>query len=195
MQTNDNTAKVAFPAFPNGLQKVYQETIIFAAQRHEGQRLLRDGVPYLVHLCNVCMEIFFAASYTPGFNLLLAMRAALLHDVLEDTQTTQMELVEKFGDATAAGVKALTKDAALPKELQMVDSLRRIKEQPVEIWAVKLADRITNLQEPPSVWSAEKISRYKDEAIFIYETLCAGNAFLAERLKTEIKKYNTTTIP
>lgn len=44
------------------------------------------------------------------------------------------------------------------KKLQMQDSLRRIKSQPREVWMVKMADRITNLQPPPGHWSEEKDS-------------------------------------
>jgi len=47
---------------------------------------------------------------------------------------------------------ALTKNENLPKEQQISDSLTRIKKRSFEAWAVKLADRITNLQIPPSVW-------------------------------------------
>jgi len=71
----------------------------------------------------------------------------------------------------------------------MADSLSRIKEQPREIWMVKLADRITNLQPPPGHWSAEKIERYREEGKKILKEL--GNAcfFLKERLEKKIKAY------
>jgi guanosine-3',5'-bis(diphosphate) 3'-pyrophosphohydrolase len=46
----------------------------------------------------------------------------------------------------------LTKKENLPKGEKMVDSLKRIKDLQKEVWAVKLADRITNLQEPPQSW-------------------------------------------
>jgi guanosine-3',5'-bis(diphosphate) 3'-pyrophosphohydrolase len=83
----------------------------------------------------------------------------------------------------------LTKNETLPKEERMSDSLRRIKQQSKEIWAVKMADRITNLQPPPAHWTREKISRYREEAQIIYTELKDGNAYLAERLKVEISKY------
>jgi len=70
-------------------------------------------------------------------------------------------LEDRFGKAVTDGVKALTKNESLPKDRQMSDSLHRIKLQPSEIWAVKLADRITNLQPPPAYWSREKIPNYK----------------------------------
>jgi guanosine-3',5'-bis(diphosphate) 3'-pyrophosphohydrolase len=119
----------------------------------------------------------------------LAVQVALLHDVLEDTQMPEDELIKCFGQQVASGVKALTKNEALPKEERMTDSLRRIKQQPKEVWAVKLADRITNLQPPPPHWTQEKIVQYRGEAQVIYEELKDGNAYLSARLKAEIKKY------
>ena len=108
---------------------------------------------------------------------------------MEDTPTTEAELASEFGTAVAVGVKALSKNECLPKEEQLPDSLRRIKEHPAEIWAVKLADRIANLQPPPDYWTHEKIQRYKQEAILIYKELADGNKYLAERLWREIEKY------
>ncbi|WP_435525875.1 hypothetical protein [Chryseobacterium indoltheticum] len=58
------------------------------------------------------------------------------------------------------------------------------------MWAVKLADRITNLQRPPHFWSAEKIKKYKEEAITILNELNGGNEYLENRLREKIKNYN-----
>jgi guanosine-3',5'-bis(diphosphate) 3'-pyrophosphohydrolase len=102
------------------------------------------------------MEIMVAGHLTDSFNLKLALPVALLHDTLEDTNTTPDELSQIFGEEITQGVMSLTKDEFLPKEQQMDDCLRRIILQPKEIWAVKLADRITNLQPPPSHWIEQK---------------------------------------
>jgi guanosine-3',5'-bis(diphosphate) 3'-pyrophosphohydrolase len=171
------------------IQSIYQETILFAAERHGEQKIPGSEIPYIVHVSNVCMEILFAATQTEDFNLPLAMQAALLHDVLEDTQTTEAELEDRFGKAVTDGVKALTKNESLPKDQRISDSLHRIKLQPKEIRAVKLADRITNLQPPPAYWSREKILNYKKDAILIYDMLKESNPYLADRLKSEIERY------
>jgi len=172
-------------------QTVYQQTIAFAGERHAKNNQLIPGtsVPYIVHSSNVCMEILFAAHQTDHFNLEFAIKLALLHDILEDTDTTESELSERFGTDVLEGVKALTKNDNLPKEEKMIDSLERIKKQPKEVWAVKLADRITNLQPPPAHWTAEKIDQYHQEACLIYETLKEGNTYLAVRLKKAIENY------
>jgi guanosine-3',5'-bis(diphosphate) 3'-pyrophosphohydrolase len=173
----------------NNIQTLYQQAVKFAAERHGNQLIPGSGIPYVVHLSNVCMEILFAARETLNFNLPLAVQVALLHDVLEDTQTREDELTACFGQQVASGVKALTKNSALPKEERMADSLRRIKQMPHEIWAVKLADRITNLQPPPVHWTTDKIVDYGREAQIIYDELKDGNAYLANRLKIKINEY------
>ncbi|GHT28759.1 phosphohydrolase [Bacteroidia bacterium] len=171
------------------IQTLYQKTILFAAERHGEQKIPCSNIPYIVHVSNVCMEIIFAATHTNGFDLPLAMQVALLHDILEDTPTTENELETQFGVAVTEGVKALTKNENLPKAEQMPDSLRRIREQPKEIRAVKLADRITNLQPPPDYWTQEKIRQYHLDSILIYNTLKDENTFLAERLLNESRMY------
>ena len=171
------------------IQTIYQRTLHYAALKHGDQKVPGSDIPYVVHLSNVCMEVIFAAMHTDDFDLEFAVQVALLHDVLEDTPTQETELEALFGTAVTAGVKALTKNENLPKEEQMPDSLRRIKVQPKEIWSIKLADRITNLQPPPNYWTAEKIANYRQEAMLIYKELHEGNTYLAERLWNEIEKY------
>jgi len=171
------------------IQSLYQETIKFAAHHHSQQKIPGTELPYLVHLSNVAMEILIASEKSADFQLALAIPVALLHDCLEDTETTLEELTDHFGKEVAEGVLALTKNSALEKNERMSDSLKRIKQQPKEIWAVKLADRITNLQTPPAHWSDEKIKKYKAEALLILNELHDGNRYLAQRLKEKITSY------
>ncbi|MDR1620994.1 MAG: HD domain-containing protein [Synergistaceae bacterium] len=174
------------------IQTIYQTAILFAGDRHamKNQTLPDSHIPYVVHLSNVCMEILVADRHTENFNLKLAVQTALLHDVLEDTETTTLELEECFGGLVTYSVQALTKDKDLSKEKRMEDSLRRIKECPKEVWAVKLADRITNMQKPPNSWGPDKISQYHGEAKLILSELREGNQYLANRLEKKIKDYS-----
>jgi guanosine-3',5'-bis(diphosphate) 3'-pyrophosphohydrolase len=135
------------------------------------------------------MEILIAGSNTTDFDLPFAVKVALLHDTLEDTATTIDELENTFGLPIAIAVQALSKDSKLPKEQQMQDSLKRIKKLQPEVWAVKLADRITNLQPPPSYWDNAKKTKYREEAKVILAELKAGNEYLANRLGKKIEEY------
>jgi guanosine-3',5'-bis(diphosphate) 3'-pyrophosphohydrolase len=175
----------------NEVQSVYQEAIKFASLKHlaKSQTVKGTNLPYVVHLSNVAMEIFMAAKHTRRFDLIFAVQLALLHDTLEDTETTPEEIIELFGKAVADGVSALSKDKDLPKEEQLSDSLQRIKIQPMEVWAVKLADRITNLQPAPRQWSVEKRKSYVVEAQLILDELGEANDYLANRLRAKIAEY------
>ena len=110
---------------------------------------------------------------------------------MEDTNTTYDELAEIFSDRVANGVLALSKDKKLPKENQLIDSIERIILQPKEVWSVKLADRITNLQPPPAHWSQEKVFKYHIEAQTILEKLNGGNKYLEDRLAHKIDDYKS----
>jgi len=73
--------------------------------------------------------------------------------------------------------------------MQLEDYLGRIKMQPREIWMVKMADRITNLQPPPDHWDSPMIERYRAGAELIYRELGFASAYLKERLKMKIDRY------
>jgi len=172
-------------------QTLYQKAIVFAAGKHQetDQKIPGSNLPYVVHLSNVTMEIIIAASQSANFNLDFAIQVALLHDVLEDTSATFEELKLEFGLDIANAVSALTKNSQLLKEQQMLDSLFRIKKLSAEVWAIKMADRITNLQKPPLHWEKSKKIKYQEEARVILAELKDGNAYLARRLAEKIKEY------
>lgn len=172
-------------------QKLYQEAIKFATTKHleKEQKVPGTNLPYVVHLSNVAMEIIIASANSDNFDLGFAVQVALLHDTIEDTTTDFGELENKFGVRIAEAVSALTKNKEVPKEQQMHDSLTRIKKLQPEVWAIKLADRITNLQPPPPNWDNEKKNKYQKEARIILSELKEGNDFLARRLETKIVEY------
>lgn len=174
------------------IQKLYQQAISYAAEKHaqNNQKIPGTNLPYVVHLSNVAMELLVASSANDGFNMEFAVQVALLHDLIEDTDTTCEEIEDRFGVDIMNAVKALTKNKKLPKDQQLADSLIRINKLQPEVWAVKLADRITNLQPPPQHWDNEKIIQYQKEARTIYDELKQGNDFLANRLKQKIEEYS-----
>jgi (p)ppGpp synthase/HD superfamily hydrolase len=173
----------------NWLQETYIKALNKAAYAHQGQKMPGSERPYITHLSFVSMEVIAALSVETEHDGNLAIQCAILHDTIEDTDTTFEEIKTEFGESVAHGVLALTKDQNLAKHLQMADSLQRIKEQPQEIWMVKLADRISNLQAPPHYWTQDKIVRYREEGIQIYEALKDASPFLASRLAKSIEDY------
>jgi (p)ppGpp synthase/HD superfamily hydrolase len=161
----------------------------YAAQLHNTQKVPGTDLPYLKHLGMVTMEVFSAHAIEPVGDLGLAVRCAILHDSIEDQDASHGDLAQRFGVAVADGVLALSKNSALPKAEAMADSLRRIQAQPREVWCVKLADRISNLNGAPAHWSAEKIVTYRAEAERILAALGPAHGPLARRLAAKIAVY------
>jgi (p)ppGpp synthase/HD superfamily hydrolase len=117
-----------------------------ASRLHNGQKYAGpnegEKLEYLNHIGGVLLELINALQYEPKADARLAIHCAILHDTVEDTSLTESALEKQFGPAIAAGVMALTKNEKLnTKKEQMLDSLRRICQQPKEVWMVKMADR------------------------------------------------------
>lgn len=170
----------------------YKQALTLAARAHGDQRTPKD-LPYVTHVTTVAMEVMAAAG-AEGWrreSADLGIPCALLHDVLEDTDWSVADLRgAEVAPAVIAGVQALTKDpAAGDKAAQMADSLRRLQEQPAAVQAVKLADRISNLDPPPAHWSPDKIAAYADEAERIHQALQAASPWLAQRLADRLADY------
>ena len=175
-------------------QEKYINSLKFAAEAHKGQQVPGSDLPYIVHVTMVAMEVIAALAHEDGLDGDLAVQCALLHDMIEDTSVSREDLETEFGFAVAAGVLALSKNNILEsKQEKMQDSLARIKQQPREIWMVKLADRITNLQPPPGHWDADKIERYREEGREILKALGGASSYLAGRLRQKIKEYPEKT--
>lgn len=175
----------------NWSQEAYIKAYRFAAEKHIGQKVPGTDWSYLAHLSMVSMEVMAALSHETDKDGNIVIQVAILHDTIEDTDATYDELKSEFGRHVAEGVLALTKDGAIEKQHQMEDSLKRIKLHSKEIWMVKLADRITNLQPPPSHWSSQKRKKYLKQAKLILNELRSGSDFLSYRLTAKILEYQS----
>lgn len=172
-------------------QELYLKAWNYASNAHNGQYLPGSDLPYINHIATVTMEVIAAIIRDKDVkDPDLAVQCALLHDVIEDTPVSFEDLKRQFGHQVAQGVLALSKDPSLPKNgAQMQDSLARIRSQPQEIWMVKLADRVANLQSPPRHWPISKLTNYHAQAIEILETLASASDTLSHRLAAKIRQY------
>jgi len=182
---------------PDAWQRAWR----FAVVAHHGQRFPGTELPYVLHVSAVANEVSHAIAQRargerPVADPDLAIQCALLHDVVEDTDVDTETIAARFGPAVAAGVAALSKDPAVgDKPAQMRDSLTRIRALGPEIWMVKLADRITNLQAPPEFWTVDKIRRYREEAREIHRQLGEACPVLGPRLVAKIDAYGVYAEP
>lgn len=170
-------------------QSSFKKAFEYAVVKHKGQKLPGTKLPYLVHVTNVAIEVLVAGMNTNEFDLEFGVSVALLHDVMEDTEANYLELKELYGERIAEGVSALTKFSNLEKSQQIENSLDRIKMLEKEVWAVKLADRLINLQAPSLNWKPEKRKKYLHDSENILNELAPANEYLAWRLKAAIGEY------
>ncbi|MFC1750291.1 HD domain-containing protein [Pseudomonadota bacterium] len=176
-------------------QDTYSKAWNYASSIHRGQYVPGGEIPYINHIGLVAMEAMAAIAHGEKVeNPDLLVVCALLHDSIEDTDTEYSDIENEFGQGVADGVLALSKNDELPsKSEKMEDSISRIKCQPKEVWMVKLCDRITNLQPPPSHWNRDKATKYRDEAKRILDELGEASLFLSNRLKAKIDSYRVYT--
>jgi len=148
------------------------EALAFAADKHRDQRR-KDAAasPYINHpiaLANVLVQEGDVAD--PA-----VIAAALLHDTLEDTQTTAVELRTAFGEAIARVVAEVTDDKDLPKAERKRLQVEHAATLSREAKLVKLADKICNLRDmadhPPAKWDLVRRREYFDWAKAVIDRL------------------------
>jgi len=133
----------------------------FAAEKHRDQRRKDDEAsPYINHPIEVAETLARIGGVSDGD----VLRAAILHDTLEDTETTQAELVEHFGEAVADLVAEVTDDKSLPKEVRKRLAIEHAPALSPKAKLIKLGDRICNVcdvaSSPPKGWDKERRLKY-----------------------------------
>jgi len=189
---------IAYPSdvhLPKELFSVedFKTNLAFALQAH-GEQKTPHHLPYAMHFLSVASEVMAALSVEPlSFDENnVAIACALLHDVNEDTsmRVDKHSPIAGNAEVIAKGVAALTKDKTLwMKKAQMEDSLKRLKKRQDCVALVKLADRITNLDRPPSHWNHAKKEAYLKEATLILEHVGYAHGYLARKLAQKIEAY------
>ncbi len=142
----------------------------FAAIRHRDQRRKGiDAAPYINH--PLALANLLAAS---GVENPVVLAAALLHDTVEDTETSPQELTQEFGDQVAAIVAEVTDDKALHKADRKRLQVEHAAHLSMEAKLVKLADKICNLRDlsdSPPDWPIERKREYFDWAKSVVDQL------------------------
>jgi (p)ppGpp synthase/HD superfamily hydrolase len=133
----------------------------FAAARHTDQRRKGDREePYINHLVEVAALV---AAATGGKDPNLTA-AAVLHDTLEDTDTTFAELEEAFNRDVADLVAEVTDDKSLPKQTRKDLQVANTPKKSVRARLIKIADKTSNLRSlansPPGNWPEERKADY-----------------------------------
>ena len=137
----------------------------FAAEKHKTQRRKdTEKTPYINHplaLANVL-------AVECGVDDVEVICGALLHDTIEDTDTTEEELLEAFGEQITRIVLEVTDDKTLDWVARKEAQVSHAPHTSDQAKLIKLADKISNLRDlvasPPSDWSVERKREYFDWA-------------------------------
>lgn len=155
-----------------------EHALNYATHKHEGQKRESSGVPYIVHPVSVALILL---DYGIDADTICA---ALLHDVLEDTDTKISELKSLFGSSVADLVNGVSRVKTLKyksNENENSESLRKMfvaMAKDIRVIMIKLADRLNNmrtLDEMPPEHQVRKSLDTKDVYIPIAERLGLGN--------------------
>lgn len=124
------------------------KAIQFAALKHKGQERRGSGLPYVTHPI-IVMEL--VQQYKGTSKHIDELKcAALLHDVLEDTECTYQEIEREFTPLVASIVMELTSDNVMLKELGKNEYLKqKMLKMSQYAFTLKLLDRLSNIMDGP----------------------------------------------
>ncbi|RLU23176.1 hypothetical protein DMN91_005454 [Ooceraea biroi] len=133
----------------------------FAAEKHRNQRRKDvDQTPYINHPLGVANILIQEGKVFDSIVIL----AAILHDTVEDTDTTFEEIEREFGREVCQVVREVTDDKTLPKAERKRLQVQHAPHLSREAKLVKLADKLYNLRDlersTPIGWTNERVKEY-----------------------------------
>jgi guanosine-3',5'-bis(diphosphate) 3'-pyrophosphohydrolase len=165
------------------------DALAFAAHKHRAQRRKdKEASPYINH--PIALADLLANE--GGVEDPVTLCAALLHDTIEDTETTYAELRRLFGRQIADVVLEVTDDKTLDKAVRKELQVKHAPHLSRRAKLVKLADKICNLQDivtnPPATWSRKRRREYYDWAKRVIDGLRGTHPGLERRFDREYAK-------
>lgn len=173
------------------------DVIIFATQKHKKQqRKGSSNTPYIVHPMQVA-KILLEIGKIEDINII---KAAILHDTIEDTDTNPEEITELFGETVKNIVLEVTDDKSLPKQERKELQVEKMSQKSMEAQTLKIADKICNLtdliNDPPKNWKISRILEYVDWAEKVVNKAQNINpnleSYFAQKVKEAREMYNHT---
>lgn len=161
------------------------KAVEFASLKHSTQRRRDEAAsPYINHPIAVARLLADTGRVTD----LVTLIAALLHDTVEDTDTTPDELQAHFGRTVRRVVEEVTDDKSLERADQKQRQIDRAPQLSRRAKEIKLADKIANVGEvvsaPPPEWSNERRVEYLDWTERVVHG-CRGTNAALEKLYDE----------
>lgn len=155
--------------------------IAFASRKHSTQRRKNaEASPYINHPIAVAHLL----ADIGGITDLTTLMGAVLHDTIEDTETTPSELEQHFGPAVRQVVEEVTDDKTLDKAVRKQLQLDHAPHLSARAKAIKLGDKLANVRDvvesPPEDWPMSRRLEYLDWT----EKVVAGCRGANEALET-----------
>jgi guanosine-3',5'-bis(diphosphate) 3'-pyrophosphohydrolase len=146
----------------------------FASVKHRNQRRKdAESSPYINHPIAVASVLASEGGIEDDVLLI----AGILHDTVEDTETTFEELAQKFGPAVASLVRELTDDKSLTKAERKLLQIEHARTASTGAKQLKIADKICNIRDitasPPADWPPQRRQEYLDWAAQVVH-VCRG---------------------
>ena len=141
--------------------KLIMKAYDYASKMHDGQ-VRRSGEPYIIHPLNVAYILADIGMDEAS------ICAALLHDVVEDTEATNEDIVNIFGEEIAqmvAGVTKLSNISFSSAEEQQVEDYRKMflaMGKDIRVILIKLADRLHNMRTLKHLKRERQIANAKE---------------------------------
>ncbi|XP_051837070.1 guanosine-3',5'-bis(diphosphate) 3'-pyrophosphohydrolase MESH1-like isoform X3 [Antechinus flavipes] len=148
------------------------EAADFAARKHRTQRRKDpEETPYINHPIGVARIL----THEAGITDIAVLQAALLHDTVEDTNTTLEEVEEHFGAEVRRIVDEVTDNKELPKLERKRLQVEKASQSSRAAKLVKLADKLYNLRDlnrrTPKGWSEQRVQEYFEWAAQVVKGL------------------------
>ena len=161
----------------------------FAAQKHRDQRRKdEDASPYINHPISVAKIISEIGNVEDPE----VLAGALLHDTLEDTETTVEELIDNFGERVCNLVQEVTDDKTLPKLERKQRQIEHAKELSEGAALIKLGDKISNVTDitntPPTDWDSNRRLDYFEWAEEVINNCPRVNESLENHFAEVVRK-------
>ena len=161
----------------------------FSADKHRNQRRKDQAQsPYINHPIDVAHVLWTVG----GVRDVEALVAAVLHDTIEDTQTTREELTEHFGETILNLVLEVTDDKSLPKAERKRLQVETASHKSIGAKLIKLGDKICNVRDvaasPPKDWSLERRKEYLNWTEQVVAGVRGTNAMLEAYYDEELAK-------
>jgi guanosine-3',5'-bis(diphosphate) 3'-pyrophosphohydrolase len=175
---------------PDVDRQLLERAFYFAADKHEGQQR-RSGEDFINHpwgAAKICADLRLDEQ---------TIAAALLHDVVEDTDTEIKELRDEFGDEIAQlveGVTKLTRIQFQSREQTEAENYRKMivaMAQDVRVILIKLADRLHNMRTIEYLGKQKQVQKAK-ETLEVYAPL--AHRLGINKLKWELEDLAFTTL-